>query len=104
MRKVYSILIGHAILTGNQKEAEHLTQEAMREMSQECAGIITRFSPADLPLVLASMQMMAASMKSTLSAEEVHAMDLLVKRTKCIVVDANGIRNQMDKNHEPDEE
>lgn len=94
----YSIMAATAILGGHPEGAEAVYQRAIEEIGGDCCKLIESYSHLDLPIVIATMEIIAGTMKSTLDSGGLGIVNALKKKTTCIAVDANEFLRQMGDN------
>ena len=90
----YSLKIANAIMVRDYATVEKIYQEAIGNMAQSCCKVVESYSYSDLPLVLASMQIVVNSMKGSLNEGGLSVMNQLIGHTSCIVINAEELRRQ----------
>lgn len=93
-RMPYSLKIANALMVHDYATVEKIYQEAMGNMAQSCCKVVESYSYTDLPIVLASMQIVVNSMKGSLNEGGLGLMNQLIGHTSCIVINAEELRRQ----------
>lgn len=97
-RKSYALKIAQAILNNDNYEVARLYHEAIGEMSGACCKVIEQYHHNDLPLVVASMLLVANGMKSTLPESGLGIVNSLLEKTSCIAIDLSAMQQYRGEN------
>ncbi len=95
----YVARIAQAIMAGDKNAGHAVYQEAVEKISDDCEKLIRSYSLLDLPIVLATMEIVAEDAKSMLDSGGLGLMNSVKNNTTCIRVDADGFRRQMGDDH-----
>lgn len=90
----YSVKIAKAIMAGDYVTVQKACQEAMGDIAQSCYKVVESYSFTDLPIVLASMQIVVNSMKGLPNEGGLGIMNQLIDHTSCIVINTEELRRQ----------
>jgi len=90
----YSLRIANALMVRDYEKVGKIYQEAMENMAHSCCKVVESYSYSDLPIVLASMQIVVNSMKGSLNEGGLGMMNQLIDHTSCIVINAEELRRQ----------
>lgn len=91
----YVARVAQAILAGDKDAGIGVYQEAMGKISDDCDKLMKSYSPLDLPIVVATMEIVAEAAKSMLDPGGLDLLNLLKVHTTCIRVDSDGFRRQI---------
>lgn len=97
----YTKQIVAAFCANDRASANTLTQSALQSIGQEIVKIIESHPTADLPLVIASMRIIASSFEGILPDSGKLMVNHLVNMTESIVVNKSDLLRHLDREEGP---
>lgn len=92
----YVVRVAQAIMAGDKDAGLGVYQEAMGKIGDDCDKLMKSYSPLDLPIVVATMEIVAEAAKSMLDSGGLDLVNSLKDHTTCIRVDADGFHQMGD--------
>lgn len=82
----YTVQLAFAQLANNTEATNKIMSASIGGMTQELLALAHSYAPEDLPLVLASMKLLANAMLPVLDDSGRQLMDLIMGHTTCITI------------------
>ena len=90
-----------AVVANNRSAANTLTQQALQSIGQELVQVIEGYPTADLPLVIASMRIIASAFEGVLPESGKLMASHLANMTESIIINKGDLLRQLDIKEDP---
>ena len=90
----YSVQLAMAQAAHDEKAVDRIVQECFYGMTKEFLAVIHSYDAADLPFVLATMQLTARAVTPVMNESGRRFMENLMSHVSCVTVDVEELRRQ----------